>query len=79
MASPEILAANPDFDMAQQLLRRAAIEDLRPEVFLVSVVGSVIACVQRQRGQEQALILCRALALGSDEIAELVRAGEGSA
>jgi hypothetical protein len=54
---------------------RAAIEGVRTDLFMVSVMGSVIAWIQSSRGAEHAESVARGASFGCMEIAAVIREG----
>jgi hypothetical protein len=58
--------------LARQLIREAAIHDMRPEFYLVDVVGSVVASIKASHGAQHALTIAHGVSGGCDAIAALI-------
>jgi hypothetical protein len=54
----------PALELARQLIRQAAIEDVRPEIFLVEVVGAAIASIRAAQGPDWAKATARGIGRG---------------
>jgi hypothetical protein len=68
---PQQVAA---LDLARRIVREAAIHGVRPEFYMVDVVGSVIAVIKATRGADYALTVARGASGGCDAIAAQIAA-----
>jgi hypothetical protein len=78
MAAPLPPHSQASLELAQRLIREAAIQGLRPEFFLVDVVGAVIAVIQHSRGAACAEAVARGASNGCLEIVGVIRKAGGS-
>jgi hypothetical protein len=75
MAEPVQRHSPAALRLAREIVREAAIEGVRTDLFMVSVMGSVIAWIQSSRGAEHAESVARGASFGCMEIAAVIREG----
>jgi hypothetical protein len=75
MAEPVQRHSRAALRLAREIVRQAAIEGVRTDLFMVSVMGSAIAWIQSSRGAEHAESVARGASFGCMEIAAVIREG----